>query len=72
MAEEQGIEPHLSVLETDVQPLTLFPHLERSVGIEPTASAWKAEVLPLYEPRIIYIIYSCLGKVNNSLAHLFT
>lgn len=25
MAEEQGIEPRLSGLESDVQPLTLFP-----------------------------------------------
>lgn len=27
--------------------------LERSAGIEPAASAWKAEVLPLYELRIV-------------------
>ena len=51
MAEEQGIEPCLSGLESDVQPLTLLPCMERSVGIEPTASAWKAEVLPLYDTR---------------------
>ena len=26
--------------------------LERGTGIEPAALAWKARVLPLYEPRI--------------------
>lgn len=28
--------------------------MERGMRIELTASAWKAEVLPLYEPRVIY------------------
>ena len=28
-------------------------NLERGMRIELTASAWKAEVLPLYEPRMI-------------------
>jgi len=28
-------------------------HLERVMGIEPTLSAWKAEVLPLNYTRII-------------------
>ena len=27
--------------------------LERVIGIEPTASAWKAEVLPLYDTRLL-------------------
>ena len=27
--------------------------MERGKGIEPSALAWKAKVLPLYEPRII-------------------
>ena len=31
----------------------LILNLERGKGIEPSALAWKARVLPLYEPRII-------------------
>ena len=42
--------------------------LERPVGIEPTASAWTAEVLPLYDGRVwsgisVTIRYLNLGKV---------
>ena len=29
-----------------------IPHLERVMGIEPTLSAWKAEVLPLNYTRL--------------------
>ena len=65
MAEEQGIEPCLSGLESDVQPLTLLPCMERSVGIEPTASAWKAEVLPLYEPRIV-LLYTRVSEKSTT------
>ncbi len=32
--------------------------MERGKRIELSASAWKAEVLPLYEPRIVLFIYS--------------
>ena len=34
-------------------PTELYQHtiLERAAGIEPAASAWKAEVLPLYDAR---------------------
>ena len=37
-------------------PTELHPQffLERSKGIEPLALAWKARVLPLYEPRILF------------------
>ncbi|SVB72740.1 uncharacterized protein METZ01_LOCUS225594 [marine metagenome] len=38
--------------------------MERSVGIEPTASAWKAEVLPLYEPRIV-LLYNLFDKKSS-------
>jgi hypothetical protein len=34
-------------------PLTI--HLERVMGIEPTSSAWKAEVLPLNYTRLSFI-----------------
>jgi len=27
--------------------------MERGKGIEPSALAWKAKVLPLYEPRMV-------------------
>ncbi len=30
--------------------------MERGRGIEPLALAWKAKVLPLYEPRIILLM----------------
>ena len=33
--------------------------MERGRGIEPLALAWKAKVLPLYEPRIILIPCQC-------------
>ena len=32
-------------------PTELLNHLERAMGIEPTTSAWKAEVLPLNYTR---------------------
>ena len=30
----------------------LYYIMERGKGIEPSSSAWKAEVIPLYEPRL--------------------
>ena len=33
-------------------------NLERGRGIEPLALAWKAKVLPLYEPRINIFMYT--------------
>ena len=33
-----------------------YYQLERDKGIEPSASAWKAEVLPLYESRILVLL----------------
>ena len=37
-------------------PTELLDHikLERAMGIEPTTSAWKAEVLPLNYTRVIF------------------
>ena len=36
--------------------LTKSLYLERVAGIEPAASAWKAEVLPLYDTRNIHFL----------------
>ncbi len=40
----------------------VFLHLERVMGIEPTALAWEARVLPLYDTRLGQPFY------QNSLA----
>jgi hypothetical protein len=37
--------------------------LERPTGIEPVASAWEAEVLPLYEGRVACADLTC-GKAR--------
>lgn len=39
--------------------------LERSVGIEPTSSAWKAEAQPIYQPRTYYVILKLRVAYNN-------
>ena len=39
--------------------------MERGRGIEPLALAWKAKVLPLYEPRILYY------NINSIYVKLF-
>ena len=42
---------HLSyVVKTEL--MLIIMHLERVMGIEPTQSAWKAEVLPLNYTRL--------------------
>ncbi len=38
--------------------------LERVMGIEPTTSAWKAEVLPLNYTRISIVMY-CSGREDR-------
>lgn len=46
MAKVAGLEPTTgTVLETAALPIELHHHLERIVGVEPTLSAWKADVL---------------------------
>ena len=40
--------------------------MERVVGIGPTFSAWKAEVLPIYDTRILFFCYKlkvCMERV---------
>ena len=50
--------------------------LERGKRIELSASAWKAEVLPLYEPRIkndilLILLYTiCQGEIHLTVIHL--
>ena len=46
--------------------------MEQVIGIEPTALAWKAKVLPLYDTRIILLYTLVYGKSINQVAHLFT
>ena len=38
--------------------------MERVMGIEPTTSAWKAEVLPLNYTRIIYIQINIIHTIT--------
>lgn len=50
-----GLEPVTSSLPRKCSTAELYGHLiymERVMGIEPTLSAWKAEVLPLNYTRI--------------------
>jgi hypothetical protein len=45
-------------------------NLERGTGIEPAALAWKARVLPLYEPRIRGSLGICLTSTHSNLLNL--
>lgn len=64
MAQVERIEHSYTVLETAVLPLNytcllLYVSLkmEQIAGIEPAASAWKAEVLPLYDICINILLF---------------
>ena len=39
--------------------------MERVVGIEPTFPAWKAGVLPIYDTRIFYLVFTKLVGVTG-------
>ncbi len=72
-----GIEPSTSplprVCSTPELHELIFhrPHqLERVVGIEPTPSAWKAEVLPLNYTRLPALISACRNSAATSIINL--
>lgn len=46
-------------------PTELLNHLERAMGIEPTTSAWKAEVLPLNYTRNIKFSSGRSGRIRT-------
>ena len=55
MALEVGLEPTTDRLTADSSTTELLRNnmMERVMGIEPTTSAWKAEVLPLNYTRVV-------------------
>jgi hypothetical protein len=56
-----GLEPPTSRLSgVRSNQLSYRPTMERVMGIEPTTSAWKAEVLPVNYTRILFV-YEWLG-----------
>ena len=57
--------PDLLLRRQLLYPAELLAHMEQMMGIEPTRSAWKAEVLPLNYIRIYgtYLIIALQGGV---------
>ena len=56
MAPQVGLEPTTDRLTADSSTTELlWIKMKRVIGIEPTTSAWKAEVLPLNYTRIYKI-----------------
>ena len=54
LADPQGFEPRTYDLESRCSiQLSYGSMMERMAGIEPALSAWKAEVLPLYDIRMV-------------------
>ncbi len=45
------------------KPLAGINHLERIMGVEPTTSAWEANVLPINYIRIFRIYYIIFGQI---------
>lgn len=45
------------------KPLAGINHLERIMGVEPTTSAWEANVLPINYIRISRIYYIIFGQI---------
>ena len=46
-------------------------NVERGRGIEPLALAWKAKVLPLYEPRNVILLLFFQRCLHGTLDLLF-
>ena len=63
MAPQVGFEPTTDRLTADSSTTELLwiNKMERVMGIEPTTSAWKAEVLPLNYTRLITIMGRLMG-----------
>ena len=68
MAPQVGFEPTTDRLTADSSTTELLwiNKMERVMGIEPTTSAWKAEVLPLNYTRLIVNDY---GAVDGNRTH---
>lgn len=45
------------------KPLAGINHLERIMGVEPTTSAWEANVLPINYIRILRIYFIIFGQI---------
>ena len=52
------LQAHIKLYERAARPLDLLS-VERVMGIEPTCSAWKADILPLNYTRI-YLVFSAV------------
>ena len=63
MAPQVGFEPTTDRLTADSSTTELLwiNKMERVMGIEPTTSAWKAEVLPLNYTRLLTIMGRLMG-----------
>ena len=62
MAPQVGFEPTTDRLTADSSTTELLRNnmMERVMGIEPTTSAWKAEVLPLNYTRLMKYDYGAV------------
>ena len=69
MAPQVGLEPTTDRLTADSSTTELLwiNKMERVMGIEPTTSAWKAEVLPLNYTRLITIMGRLMGIEPTSV-----
>ena len=69
MAPQVGFEPTTDRLTADSSTTELLwiNKMERVMGIEPTTSAWKAEVLPLNYTRLITIMGRLMGIEPTSV-----
>ena len=66
MAPQVGFEPTTDRLTADSSTTELLwiNKMERVMGIEPTTSAWKAEVLPLNYTRLMKYDYGAVEGIE--------